>query len=184
MQKAESTCRELLSNENVSLVAALVYISTVRAGGCDVLDDASQKIFQDLCQNLRMQPETFWNWSIGSYDSHTNRIEPADLGNHFPDGTMRVVWEQCNAVLTLDDAIRVLKGATELLVEMQELPHFCATEEEFDVGTDEPAINRRIDVLFAAGCWPDEHSCFDEEAFEKRATVLEPYAPAAAGQPT
>jgi hypothetical protein len=184
LEAATATCRDLLSDDNVTLVAAQVLISTVRDGGCDILDDASNKIFQDLCKTLQVHLETFWNMKLGWYDHLNNRIEPADMGQHFPDGSLRIVWEEESAALTLDDSIRILKGATELLVEMQELPHFCATEEEFEVGTDEPAINRRIDVLFAAGCWPDEDSCFDEEAFEKRATVLEPYAPAVAGQPT
>jgi hypothetical protein len=178
---ATKACRELLSDEAIQLTAAQICIFTGTAGGCDQLDDDSTEIFESLCRHLSIGLETFWNRRMGWYDKYNNRVEPMNLGHHFPDATYRVVWEQDSALLLFDETLDVVKTAVELLVEMQEIPYFGPSEDEYESGATEPLVERRTDALFKVGCWPDAESQFDLDALDARATVLDDYRVPVAG---
>lgn len=161
--EASSVCAKMAClDQDVELVAALVYIDTSHAGGCDVLDDESMSLFTELCLHLRVAPETFYNQRLGSYDRWQNSITPADMGHHFPDGTLRIVWELESARLDVDETVRILKGAAELLAEMEEIPYFCQSDVELEDNNWTALVERRMALLFAAGCWPAEDDSFEE----------------------
>lgn len=179
--EASKVCRELAcQDQDVELIAALVYLDTSRAGGCDVLDDESMNLFTELCSHLRVAPETFYNERLGSYDRWQNRITPANLGHHFPDGTMRIVWRLESACLDLDETVRILKGAAELLAEMEEIPYFCQSEEELEDNNLEALLERRAALLFAAGCWPADDDSFPEVEKATWAALLDAHRAATA----
>ena len=179
MSEAYSACHKLLA-AGVRLVAARIDIDMSRRSGhrgCVVLDEESVEVFGNLCKLLRVAPETFWNETCGSYDKYWNRVTPADFGHQFPDGSFRIVWEESQAAQSLDECIRILKAALELLGAMQDRPYFHPTEAEADAPTNwrRPAMRRRTVLLAEAGCWPDSEDQYDEDAFENRRTLLDRY---------
>lgn len=173
---ATKACHELLADEKIQLVAAQICVFTgLPDGGCDQLDDDSTEIFESLCKQLGVGLETFWNSRMGWYDRLNNRVEPLDLGHHFPDATYRVVWQMDSGLLGFDETLDIVKAALALLVDMQTIPYFGPTEDEYESGDTKPLAERRTDALFKAGCWPDAESQFDLEALETCATVLDEY---------
>jgi len=150
--------------QQVDLRGAQIFIDTTRVNrkGCVVLDEESDKLFSDLCATLRVQLGSFLNSRIGSYNALSNVIKPTDLGHHFPDGTLRVAWRDEDSAQSLDDTVRILKGAAQMLASMQEIAHFGQTPDEFEAGTYDGVIERRTLALFEAGLWPDEDNMFTE----------------------
>lgn len=161
-------------DQEVAMIAALVFLDTSHAeGGCDVLDDDSAGLFNELCEHLKVGQETFYNSSMGSYDQLTNRVTPADLGHHFPDGTLRLVWDAESSLLGLDETVSILKAAAELLAEMQDMPYFCQTDDEMEVNDWESLAERRTRLLFDAGCWPADDDSFLDVQEATRSALLD-----------
>jgi hypothetical protein len=160
--------------QQVDLVAAQVFIDTTRPDrkGCVVLDEESDKLFSDICATLRVKQGSFLNSKIGSYDELNNVIVPANLGHHFPDATMRVVWRDGQSAQSLDDTVRILKGAAQMLAAMQEIGYFGQTAEEFEAVTYEGVVERRTLALFEAGFWPDEDNEFTDSDASAVAEIL------------
>lgn len=155
-------CGQLFAVDALEPVAALMYFNVLDGGG-GTPDDISERIFAQVCEALKAGQEEFWNATMGSYDQWTNRVTPVSMGTVFPDGTVRIVWDEEQSVLGFDDTLRILDNALWLLLRLQKLPQLCASDEDYDNDLGEgPAEDRRINILFEAGLWPDESGAFPD----------------------
>jgi len=164
--------------QEVELVAALVFLDLAKPdGGCYIMDEESLEIYTELLNDdLKIGAEHFYNESMGSYDHIMNRITPADLGEVFPDGTMRLVWEADTAVFSFDTTVDLLKRAAEMLLQAQEMPYFCQGEDELDANDFEPMKERRIELMFRTGLWPNSDGSFNMQAPAFVQELLKHYA--------
>jgi hypothetical protein len=165
-------------HQNIELVAALTYLSlALPDGSCDLLDDESTEIYGELLRDeLKVGTEHFYNECMGSYDHILNRITPADLGEVFPDGTMRLVWDKELAVFDFPTTVAMTRAAAEVLLQAQKLPYFQQTEDELEEGDVDKVKDRRVELLFAAGLWPDSDNSFKPVPPERIPELLAKYA--------
>jgi len=190
MAEASRKITEMMSqSQDVELVAALTYLDLGKEnGGCYLLDEESLEIYSELLNDdLKIGAEHFYNETVGSYDHISNRITPADLGEVFPDGTMRLVWEADTAVFSFFASVDILKRAAETLLQAQEMAYFCYSEDELDEGDSEPLKDRRIELMHRAGLWPNSDGSFGmlpsdavQELFKQYSTLAIPAYPKAA----
>lgn len=124
--------------------------------GCYQLDDESNQLLAVICKELVVDAQSFLNERMGSYDPLNNRITPADLGNIFPDGTMRIFWHEENSRYSFDTALTTLQSAIGFLIQLEAMPLFQATPEEYEDSVYTGILRRRTAALFAAGFWPEE----------------------------
>lgn len=164
-----TTCSQLLEVPGPELVAALMYFDVLSSPNLSP-EDLAEKVFFDLCAELKVNQETWKNEVMGTYDRMTNRVTPFDMGGLFPDGTLRVVWSEEESKLGFDDTLRILDNALWLLLRLAKLPRFQPTEEEeeMDGNCYGPAQSRLTEVLFVAGLWPDKSGAFPDENLDVR----------------
>jgi hypothetical protein len=165
-------------NQDIELVAALVFLDLAREdGGCYIMDEENVEIYGELLRDdLKVGAEHFYNESLGSYDHLMNRVTPADLGEVFPDGTMRLVWEADTAAFDFGTTVELLTRAAETLLQAQDMPYFCQGEDELDANDFEPLKERRIELMFRAGLWPSSDGSFDTQKPEAVQAMLQHYA--------
>lgn len=151
---------------DIELTAAMLYFQllSAQAQGNNLPDETSLEILTELCAEIGVCEEEFWNASIGSFDPITNRVTPVNLGTVFPDGTYRVMWDTEKSTQGFDDALRILTGALLLLSALQGLDRFNATDDEIEANDRSSFKARRVSVLFEAGLWPDSDSQFPEDS--------------------
>lgn len=162
----------------VELVAALVFLDLAKDDrGCYIMDEANIEIYTELLNaDLKIGAEHFYNEGMGSYDHIMNRITPADLGEVFPDGTMRLVWEKGTAAFSFETSVDILKRAAETLLQAQDMPYFCEGEDELDVGDSEPMKERRVELMHRAGLWANSDGTFSRQASGVVQALLKHYA--------
>ncbi|MCC5611032.1 hypothetical protein LC612_30850 [Nostoc sp. CHAB 5834] len=137
------------------LSAVLIYLDMSQPDGNSAyqLDDASNELLDELCEDAGLDREPWINETMGSYDRINNRVNAVDMGAVFPDWSMRFIWSADKSKGTVDFALSLVRGAVELLLKAQELPEFKATEDQEDEGDYEPVKARRVQALFQAGLW-------------------------------
>lgn len=164
-------------NQEVELVAALVFLDLAcEEGGCYLMDEASLEIYSELLNDdLKIGAEHFLNECMGSYDHILNRITPADLGEVFPDGTMRLVWYADSAAFDFGTTVELLTRAAETLLQAQDMAYFGQGEDELDACDTEPMKDRRIELMYRAGLWPNSDGSFDTQKPEAVQAMLKHY---------
>jgi hypothetical protein len=161
------------AEQEIELIAAMIGIELNKPnGGCYLLDDESEKLLVSVMKELKVGAEHFFNERLGSYDVLNNKVTPADLGMVFPDGTIRVVWDEESATQDFDTCLTILKGVVELLIQAQDMTYFKYTEEEYEANDYESLTNRRIELLFGAGLWPADDGSFEPETPQKVQLLL------------
>lgn len=134
----EVMSQHLGSRAVITLEAALLYFYPETG-----LDENSQVVIGRMLHAMGMGAEDFFSEPAGSYDRYTNRVTAANMGLVFPDGSVRIVWENVQSKESLRASYALVSQAIDLLVAAQGLP-YSADEDE-----DENDIlqNERTDIL-------------------------------------
>lgn len=157
---------------DMEMPAALIGLVLAKPKGCYMLDDCSNELLGSVLKVLRVGAEHFLNKRCGSYDPFNNSMTPADLGIVFPDGTMRLVWEEEHALFSFDETLSLVKGTVEMLLQAQEVPYFQETDDEINSYDSKSVSGRREELLFRAGLWPSEDNEFEPETEGLNAAAL------------
>jgi hypothetical protein len=170
-------CQKLhAANDSMELIAARIGLDLAKpSSGCHLFDDDSEHLYIQVLKDLGVGAEHFFNERMGWYDKFNNRVEPADMGMLFPDGALRLVWRQEESKLNFDETLRITKRALEFLLQMQEVPYLCATEDEYNENNVDGVRDRRTQALFEAGLWPDQEGEYEEVEEDRVAALLEQY---------
>lgn len=181
-------CQKIYSaQEGIELIAAYIVFSLVKPGGsgCYPLDDHSNVLLNTIVKALGVGNEHFMNERLGKFDMFKNTVEPADMGNVFPDGTIRFVWwEDKSSLGFFDETFELLNNALAMLIRMEEMPYFRETEQEFEECDGTGVMTRRTEALFKAGLFPAEDNTFEAEPGQTIDTVLQFYATQAVPEST
>jgi hypothetical protein len=132
-------------------------------GGCYLLEDESAVLLTYVLENRGLGIERYENQTMGSYDRFMNRVTAADMGMVFPDGSLRVVLNWDNARIDFQAAFIFTKTLLEVILQMQDMPYFKATEEEEDNSNASAASARMKTALFDLGLWPA-----DDDTYKRR----------------
>lgn len=164
-----------LSGVTHSVDRILMYFDLSKPnGGCHILEDHSEQLLVEVFQELGLTAESFLNEAIGSYDPFTNRVEPANLGTVFPDGSMRILWSRDTAKADFATTRSLVHDTLEVLLKAQEMAYGQETEAEINDFAPERRIQRVVEMMFACGVWPDEDDKFQPVADIDKA--LAPFA--------
>ena len=163
------------SDHDMVLVASEIAFDLTSGTGCRKLDDESEKIFVNVLKALKVGAQHFYNERMGTYDPLNNVVTPADFGLMLPDGSLRVVWFLDEAASDFDTVYEIAKGTLQMLLELQDMVWGKATEAEYEDSIYDALEDRRIDVLFEAGLWPDTDNAFDAVSPSEQTAILEKY---------
>ena len=132
----------------------------------ECLDDEYSALMEQIVKATLSGRESavqhYMNGRMGSYDHFNNRIIAADYGITFPDGTVRVWWDQDECLLTFDDAYAFYSTVLTTLLAMARTSYFQESIEEINSGDTQSYKTRRTEFLFEHGLWPDAENEFSE----------------------
>lgn len=157
------TKRNVAPHCHLQLTRAEMCFSTFHepTGVCDALEGDYEEIFESFvglsdtvegAQNV----QHYLNYITGGYDRVMNRVTPSDFGITFPDGSVRVMWDEDECIWGFDEAYTRFGTFLTVLMEMSRHNYFNATDDELNSGESMAEHNRKMDFLRTHGLLPND----------------------------
>lgn len=125
-------------------------------------DEDTQGILHDICQDLGVRAQHFYNERLAAYDPLNNSLTPLDFGMTLPDGTLKMVWRPQGSRFSIEKVAEVLTAAVNTALAVQNMRYGRETVDEFNSEVPCEMAARRIEVLFEVGAWAAQATAPDE----------------------
>lgn len=159
------------------LSAVMIHFSLEKQGGSSwhSVDETSSELLEDVCKELGVKAQHFFNHRMASYDNLNNTLTPLDFGLSLPDGTLKIVWRPHESSYSLEELMAPLTAAVNGVLAVQHMAYGRETIDELNGETPCKMMDRRIEVLYELGGWPSDDNTFEKVSPAQQTQVLAKY---------